>query len=204
MSEAQTLTDVNLSALEDRREPTDAERASVAAIATRQLELKAAVVAATRVLQEAIGRYWYTARVELPEAMRAIGMSDFRLLDGTRVRIDDQYVGTKLTDPEGLAYVDANGGSSAIKTLLTIEMDRGDVESARELVRELRQHRFANRFKTLVLEEYVHQSTSGPLAREFTERGLKPPLDKLGVTHLVHAVVGDKRPPTVELRGFKE
>jgi len=197
-----TLADADLAGLADDAEPTDAERASVSSLAELQIEQEAEVIQLTALLQAALERLRKTSQVDLPDAMRAIRQSEFRLLDGRRVKLEEKLTGLKLTNPEGLAWVEANGGASTIKTSITVEMDRGDLESARELMQELRGHRLANRFKTLSMEESVNASTNGAFAREKERDGANPPLELLGVYRMVRTVVGDRAPKPVELKGL--
>lgn len=181
--------------------PTDSELARVAALAERQRREEAEAIRLTGLLRAALDALRKTREVDLPEALRAVGMSEFALLDGTRVKVEDKLVGTMLTDPAGLAWVEEHGGASLIKTSVTIEMDRGDVAEARALLTELRSHRLANRFKKLNLAEFVHHSTIGAFARELAERGEDPPLETLGVYRSTAAIVG-QRPKTVDLKGL--
>lgn len=184
--------------------PTDGELSRVAALAERQRTEELEAVRLTGLLQRALGDLRKTREVDLPEAMRAAGLSAFSLTDGTTVKVEDKLVGTMLKsddNPEGVAWVDEHGGSSLIKTIIEVELDRGDVSEARALLTELRSHRLANKFKKLQLSEFVHHSTVGAFVRELVERGEDPPLDVLGVYRSTAAVVGD-RPKTVELKGL--
>jgi hypothetical protein len=181
--------------------PTDAELSRVAALAERQQVEEAEAERLTGLLQRALAALRQTREVDLPEALRAVGMSEFSLLDGTRVKLEDKLIGTKLVSTEGLRWVEDHGGASMIKTTITVEMDRGDLVEARGLLAELKRHRLANSFKKLDLSEYVHQATSAAFARELLEQGEDPPLDTLGVYRVVQTIVGE-RPKTVELKGI--
>lgn len=178
----------------------------VVALANRLRAEQRAVVAATTALQNALAEYNRTAEVELPEAMSAAGISEWplRLLDGKPVRLETRLVGGQLSSEEGLAYVEASGGEALVKTRIEIEMDRGDLPQARALFAELRDHRLANQFKKLELNSHVHSQTLCAWARELIEQGRDPDLDKIGVHRRVRAVLGDRRPKQVDLKGFTE
>lgn len=193
--------DILIEDIADVAPPTDAALGRIAALAMRQRSEEREAMALTAQLQAALARLRQTREVDLPEAMRAVGMSKFALTDGTEVKIEDKLTGAKLTSPPALAWVDEHGGSSLIKTTIALEMDRGDVEAAREILTELRQNKHANRFKRLELEESIHAMTIAKFAREMVEQGEDPPLELLGVHRRVAAIVG-KRPKSVELTGL--
>ena len=183
-------------------DPTDAEVASIASLARRQKALEAEIAEATAALRAKITEYWQIASHDLPNALRQAGSAGFTLSGGGKVEMRTQFDGSKLTSPEGLAWVEANGGGSLIKTAILLEMDRGDLEAAREILTELRGSRHANKFKTLALTEEVNPQTIAKFARELIEQRRDPDLQLLGVRRRSYAVVGS-RPRTVDLKGFE-
>jgi hypothetical protein len=184
--------------------PTDSELSRISTLAERYRREERAVIRLTAELQRALKALDDTASIDLPEAMRAAGVGSFELTDGTKVSVRNTYSAGKLSDPIGLDWVEKNGGASLIKTTVTLEMDRGDLDKAREVYEGLRQHPYANRFKVLTLEEHVHQSSIAAWAREMVEAGADPPLEKLRVRQVTFAMVGDKRPKKVELKGLRD
>jgi hypothetical protein len=182
--------------------PTDAELGSIANLANRQKVLERDIADATSELKLMITEYWQIANHDLPNALRQAGSAGFTLTGGGKVEMRTQFDGSKLTSPEGLAWVEANGGGSLIKTVILLEMDRGDLEAAREILAELRQSRHSNKFKTLVLTEEVNPQTIAKFARELIEQRRDPDLQLLGVRRRSYAVVGS-RPRTVDLKGFE-
>jgi hypothetical protein len=187
-------------AADDRPEPTDADRRLAADLARRELDLRAVAARKTRELREALDDWRRVAEVELPEAMRAIGQSEFRLLDGTRVRLEEKIVGAQIDAAEDIAYVEGMGAASAIMTVVTVAFDRGDVEAARDVVKLVRESRAGNRIKSL-----VYAATAGALAREWQAQGKAPDLAKMGNSYkVVRAFAGDRAPKTLELKGFDD
>lgn len=189
--------------VEPAEAPTDSELNRVRNLAQLQREQEREVIRRTAQLQVALGALRQTREVDLPDAMRDVGMSDFTLTDGTRVKTETRLIAGRLVNPVGLAYVEEHGGASLIKTTLTVEMDRGDLADARDLITELRGHRLANKFKRLELEESVHQSTLASFATKQAEEGKDVPLERLGVRRRVLSIVGS-RPKPVELTGLTE
>lgn len=183
--------------------PTDGAIRSVATLATELRAVEAEVLAATEALQATLARYRQLADVDLPVAMRSAGTAELTTDGGTKVALVTAYDGRQLTDPAGLRWIEANGGSSLIKTTVVAELDRGDVEAAREILELIRASRHANRLKTLALNESVHPQTLVAFVRRLIDERRDPPLDVLGVHRRTYATVGGRRPKSVELRGFR-
>ena len=184
-------------------DPTDAELGSVANLARRQKQLEAEVIEATAVLRTKIAAYWEVAMHDLPRAMKTAGTESFSVSGGDKVELRTVFSGTKLSSKEGLAYVEENGGGALINTAILLEMDRGDLEAAREIIAELRASRHANKFKTLALTEYIYPGTVAKFAKDLILQRKDPDLQLLGVSRLSYAVVGD-RPKPVALNGFEK
>lgn len=186
--------------------PSEGKTDRVVALAERLRTEERAVITATKALQNALNAYNRTAEVELPDAMRDAGVSEWplRLLDGKPVKLESKLRCGKLTSDEGLDYVEANGGEAVVKTYIEIELGKGDLPAARELLRELQHHRLANQFHKLVLDRHVHPQTLGAWVREKIEQGEMPDLDVLGVHRWVRAVLGVRKPKEVSLTGMAE
>lgn len=181
--------------------PTDAELSSIAGLAQRQKALEGEIAEMTTALKLKITEYWQVANYDLPNALRQASTAGFTLTGGAKVELKTAFNGSKLTNPAGLAWVEANGGSSLIKTAILLEMDRGDLDAAREILAELRQSRHANSFKTLTLTEEVAPQTIAKFARDLIDQHKDPDLQLLGVRRSSYAVVGE-RPRSVPLTGF--
>lgn len=182
--------------------PVDDELSRVASLAATLQHAENEVARATARLQDALNRYRYTAETLLPEAMRAVGLAEFTLANGAKVTIDRRFVGSKLTDPQALAWLEAQGAGDLIKTAIHVDLPVGMADEAREIMAMLESHRSANRFSHLTMSTYVHQSTIAAFAKELYEAGEDPPLETLGVRQRVTAQVGDRRPRSRTLTGF--
>lgn len=188
--------------VEEASVPTDQALASIAALAARERTAVAEIVDLTEKLQAAQAKYRQVVETELPQALARVNVRDFSLTDGTKIALQTRFDATNLTDPSSLAWVAANGGSSLIKTVISVEFDRGDIADAKELYEVIRAHRSANKFKSFSITETVLWQTIAKFARELTEAGKDPPLQRLGVHRRTYAVVGD-RPKSVDLKGFR-
>jgi len=189
--------------VEEAPPPPDADLTRVATLAERAQVEEAEVIRCTAALSEALKAYRGTVERELPEAMAACHMSEFKLIDGTKVSIDSKFIGGKLTNPIALDWVEENGGAPLVKTLITLELPPKEIETAREVLRYIAQHPKANSFVRLEMERSVHAMTIGAFAKEQVEARKNPPLDLLGVMRRITARVGARRPKTVELKGLE-
>lgn len=189
--------------IEAAPEPTDAERAQCAELALLLREQEKEVIRRTAALQLALEALRRTREVDLPDAMRAAQQAEFKLLDGTPVRLEDRYDAKVLKsdeNPAGIAYVVEHQGASMIKCLVVVEFDRDDRAAAQELAARVR--RESNEAKRVELTESVHQSTLAAWVRTLVEEGQDPPLETLGAYRTTRARVGTRLPKTVELKGL--
>lgn len=182
--------------------PTDQALASISELARRERAAAIEIMELTEKLQAAQAKYRQVTETELPQALARVGVASFSLTDGTKVALNTRFEAGQLTNPTGLAWVTSHGGSSLVKTIITVEFDRGDLADAKELFQAIRSHRSANKMKSAALTEKVLPQTIAKFARELTEAGKDPPLATLGVHRRTYAVVGD-RPKAVDLKGFR-
>lgn len=181
----------------------DVSRGIAVELAERAQREEAEAIRLTAELDAALKRYRLTTEVELPRAMAEARMRDFTLMDGTSVKIEDRFTAAKLTDPDGLAYLDEAGYGYAIKTVIVLELPRADGSLAAEIASFLKSHPAAARFTSLTVERSVHQSTMASIGRKLVlEERRNPPLEMLGVHRRTVGVVGGSRPKTVELKGL--
>jgi hypothetical protein len=183
-------------------EPTDDQRRGLGLLAERAIVEEAEIVRLTRQLSAAITKHSLTVEKDIPDAMIACRMSEFKMLDGRKVIVRESYIGNKLTDEEGLAWVEAHEGADSIKTQIVLELPKGEMETAARILQVLKEDRAANRFIKLVLERFVHQNTIAAFAKSRVEAGDSPPLEQLGVYRKKSAKVGDTRTKVVDLKGF--
>lgn len=181
--------------------PDDRALSSISTLAAEAKLLEFQVVEQTKKLRQLLARHRQVTEVDLPRAMGQAGARSFETDSGARVGLVTKFDAGQLVNIAGVNWVEANGGSSLIKTVLTVELDAGDYETAQSIYHELRAHRAANSFKMMTLNKTVHPQTIAKFARDLIDRGKDPPLQLLGVRPRTYAVVG-KRPKTVKLNGF--
>lgn len=183
--------------------PRDADLTEVSALARQLAEMEEDVARKTRALRDALDAYRDLAERRLPERMQALGLKTYELTSGDVVKTGTSYVGSKLTSPEGIAWVRAHGGEELVRTTITVELPVGEAQAAAEILERVRSHPAANRFLKCALESSVHHSTIGAFARELAENQKNPPLDLLGVVRRTLARVGSRKRKPVEFKSFE-
>lgn len=125
-------------------------------------ELKAAKEAALR-----------TEREDLPDLMIECGMQSFTLEDGSTVTIREEVDAriTEATRAAALRWLTDNDYGGLIKTVVSLEFDRGERDSAVELASEL----------GAALKETVHPATLKSFVRERMAEGAAIPADLFNI-----------------------
>lgn len=189
--------------VDDAPPPRDEDRIRIVKITQRLIEAENEVDRCTRALREALETYRTLAERELPEAITATGLDEYKLEGGNRVSVKRRYFGSKLTNPEGLAWVTKNGGEALIRAAIRIELPVAERNVAQQIFTMLKHHPAANRFVKLELEESVNPMTLSAFVREAVEQNLNPPLEKLGVVRRVLTRIAGNKLIPVELKGFE-
>jgi hypothetical protein len=192
-------------------EPTDDERRNLSDLAEDILRDQSAIVRKTTELKVMLEVYRRKTEVDLPDAMRQAGQSEFKLLNGTPVELKYTLVAGQLDDYgegranlEGLDWVESHDGASLIRATVTAQFDAKDIEAAREVFEMIRRHPSANRLKSLNLKRMIPWNSLTSWVGELIRQMKDPPLELLGVRERKWAQVGESRPKQVELKGFVE
>lgn len=130
----------------------------------------------------------------IPDAMRAVNMTEFVHASGMKVKLKDFLSGTLPKDPEkrttALKWIHANGGRDLIRNKFNIELERGDEKTRKGMIAALRKVH-------VDYQETVDVNHNSMLAwvRERMENGMPTPLDTLGIYAGVTAKI---EPPKVK------
>ena len=163
--------------------PDDAALKLVAALAARQAVLRREVAAATAALARLQAELRGNEEKDLPAALTACGYAPPSKLTvaGAEVKFSAQYRGKKLTSPEALAWLDAEGHGDLVKNAISIALNREDDAVADEIEAFCRRHPTAGNSIVVERERSVHQGTIAAFAREMVEGGYDVDLELLGV-----------------------
>jgi len=117
-------------------------------------------------------------REDLPQLMIEVGMSEFRLEDGTIIRMEedcDARINDK-TREQAFGWLIANGYGGLIKTEVAVKFGRGDHENALKVSNHLSQD-----YEEVELKETVHHSTLKAFVKEQMAAGTAIPMDLFNV-----------------------
>jgi hypothetical protein len=131
---------------------------------------------------------------DLPSLMTEIGLSEFKMADGTRITVT-RAVECSISEerrPVAHAWLKSHGFGGLIKTEVAVKFDRGEDEIAAAIASSLRET-FPN--KSIEVEERVHPSTLSAFLREQVENGTPPPAEPFGLRPFNKAKVTLPRAP---------
>jgi len=114
----------------------------------------------------------------LPNKLQEIGVSEFKLADGTSMSIQ-QYYSARIT-PENrdvcFQWLENNGLGDVIKNTVSASFGRGEDEAAENLMTKLE-----DEGHSLVQKKWVEPMTLKAVVREQVEKGTDLPLDTFNV-----------------------
>lgn len=150
---------------------------------------KAELEAAKAEIKEKEKAYLQLERVDIPELMSEVGLSEVKLEDGTVIRIKED-VDTKITDATrdaALRWLLDNNFGGIIKTEISLAFPRGAREEAAKVVQDL-----SVKYEGVQMKENVHSATLKSFVKEQMENGGGVPMDLFNVFPYSKAVVAKK------------
>ncbi|MGH0031694.1 MAG: hypothetical protein ACQGVC_18045 [Myxococcota bacterium] len=158
--------------------PSDEGMRSVAALAERMQRLEREIEDGEAALKRKRAELQQVRTGDLPDAMAEVGISEFRLADGSGVSVAP-FVSASLSQEnpdrlKAMAWVTEQGDGAIIKHTIAVPFDRdsdADVETLKDLLRE---HGFGDRISEGVT---VHPSTLRAYLKEKVADGAAVPLD---------------------------
>lgn len=112
--------------------PADDKIASIAKLAEQQQILEARVARLTDDLKAAQDALNTVSKVQLPAAMEVAGVSEFKLTDGSTIKVEPQYYASisEANAPAAFAWLRANNHDGVIKNEIKIQYGKGDAAKA--------------------------------------------------------------------------
>lgn len=116
---------------------------------------------------------------DLPDVMREIGMSEFKMEDGSAIKVTDEVdcAITEVMRPAAHAWLAANGFDGIIKSEVVITYDRDERSRAKEDAETI--EKITGR--TALLGEKVHPQTLKAFVKEQMTAGHPVPTELFGV-----------------------
>tara|TARA_Y100001963_G_scaffold157185_1_gene252698 strand:- start:1308 stop:1868 length:561 start_codon:yes stop_codon:yes gene_type:complete len=115
-------------------------------------------------------QYRQLSEEDLPQKLAAIGMSELRLQDGSKITIDNFY-STRITEKNkevAHQWLRDNGHGDIIKNDITVSFGKGEDETAQETMELLQKEGHIHNTKQ---REAVHPSTLKAFVKERIESG---------------------------------
>ena len=118
------------------------------------------------------------AEVQLPDALKETGVSEFSLIDGTKVSVSAFYSARISAENKEKAFewFRKNGHADLIKNTVSVSFGRAEDETANSLLMELDDQGFHPEQK-----EWVEPMTLKGFVREQVEKGNDLPFDTLNI-----------------------
>lgn len=161
--------------------PTDAQLSSVASCAMRMVELEDKLARYEVWAKETKALHKAIAEIELPDAMEACGLSEFKLATGQTVVVKPIVAGSiPASDPlPALTWLRDHGHGGLIKRNIAVALERGKDKLGDKVIAQLKKLGV-----DVTTKDTVHPQTLGAWAREMLadpDKAKGLPLDVLGI-----------------------
>lgn len=169
---------------------TDDQVKMIANLAERQVTIEAYMAKCEANLEAAKANWRKIAEVDLPNAMAEVGMSQFKLTNGTIVKIGQEVYASIPKDNTGpaFAWLREHNLDGVIKNVVSVQFAKGEDAKALELA-----HNIADQGLLPEQTQTVHPMTLKALLKEQLEKGVDVPMKEFGAYSVNRAkVVLDK------------
>lgn len=161
-------------------EKPSSDLGEVRRLAMRAVALEREVDDMERTLKVAKAALLELRRNTLPDAMAEHGLSEFKLADGSGIKVKNFVAGSlsqaTIEKSAALALLEEHGGVDLIKNELTVSFQKKDHNRAVALLHDLQQQGY-----DATLDSTVHHSTLAAWCREKVRAGERLEFDKLGM-----------------------
>tara|TARA_X000001382_G_scaffold52201_3_gene35609 strand:+ start:475 stop:999 length:525 start_codon:yes stop_codon:yes gene_type:complete len=150
----------------------------VSELASYQLILEKKIKLKEQELSTLKDQHKQVSQTDLPEALAETGLSEIKLLDGSKISVNQFYNASIPKDKveQAFTWLRDNGHEDLIKNTITCDFGRGEDGNAKVLKETLTGSGVSYTDKTA-----VHPQTLKAFVREQVESGQNLPLDLLGV-----------------------
>ena len=177
----------------DRNAPvfSDAQLKSVALLAAQLLAVEAELEVMAAAWDKAKARSQRLAEVDLPEALKEIGLESVTLKTGEVVSVREEVFCSVSEEnkPKAFAWLEKNDAAGLIKTEVRVAFQRGEIERARKLLATLSKNKGAE----VALLESVHAGTLKAFIKERLAAKKRVPMELFGARAVSRASVKAKR-----------
>ena len=163
----------------DSIEPTDVELNTIRKLACDQRDWEKKVSQLKFELDSATEALRQIQEFLLPNAMSAVGMSEFKMIDGSKITIKDDLDASVRADhaSDAFDWLTEQGLDGIIKDNVTVKFDKGQTENAQIIMAFCKNHKFNAEEKMS-----VHPQTLKATVKEQMAKGIQFP-DELFSIH---------------------
>lgn len=168
---------------------TDEELQSISELALKQLECEDRIRNLNELLKTSTDELKRIQEFLLPEAMAAIGMSEFKLTNGSKITIkEDIYASIRVERIENaLGWLVEKGLGDIIKDEVKVNLGRGEFEKSREMIEMIRTMGFEPQEK-----KTVHPMTLKATIKEQMGHGVQFPDEFFSVAPVKKAIIKNR------------
>lgn len=162
---------------------------TISSLALQQLDLEGKITQLAVDLEHAKDALRQIQEYLLPEAMVSAGMSEFKLVNGSKITIKNDVYASIRKDfiDDAVKWLDENGLGDIVKDKVAVDFGRGEVESAKELIEFCEEHGYrAN--ETLS----VHPSTLKATVKEQMSKGIQFPEQFFSIAPISKSIIKAK------------
>ena len=156
----------------------DGELKTISDLALKQSQLEEKVSEKESELKSIKQELKEIAEVQLPEALQEVGVSEFSLVDGTKVSVTPFYSARITTDnkEEAFDWFRKNGHADLIKNTVSVSFGRAEDDTASSLLEKLDSEGFHPEQK-----EWVEPMTLKAFIKEQVQKGQPIPFDVFNI-----------------------
>jgi hypothetical protein len=146
----------------------DSELKSLSDLALRQLDLEQEIEARQEVLDKLNAELQQLGTLTIPDKMKELGLSEFKLANGWKVAVNPFYSASiiKERSPDAIAWLEKNDMGGVVKREINVPIEKGDAKSTKKIEASLK--KLGIEFEK---KESVHSMTLKSLFRELSEKG---------------------------------
>lgn len=152
-------------------QPSDEQLKGIANIAAEMQRLERQIAHRSKILQDDKDALAQIQTRTLPEAMQAVGMKKFTLLDGSVVEVSDNIYSqlSQIGEAEAFDWLESTGNAAIIKQTMLVDFPRA-ANSAAEAERQQKIEELSTELQTRGLEFDVKKNIHASTLKAFVKR----------------------------------
>jgi len=172
--------------------PTDDQLGQITDLVAQLLKLQQQLVAANEVATKISNKIERLSGTDIPEAMKVIGLTMFKLSDGRVVELNEMDIGSYTKDNEQavFSWLRKNNHGDMIKNALSVQIGKGKEALVDKLKKVLGQKAYDG--CVVEVKENIHASTFKAFVREQLAEGKQLP-KQIAIFHKSETVIKEQK-----------